>query len=254
MLTRGVKWEVRGPVAFWLGEQRGDEWKQKRVGRLGSSSVGAALQHSHFESASEVSMRMLGVTPPKEMNEAMLQGVIHEDEIREEYERFTGNRVREIGIAVRTSPFGKLGPSGSIEESSADAPPPFPTHLIAVSPDGLVGDDGMIEVKYAQRPYRPLVEGCEMHELDTAHARGDFGCLRHFIWKTHYDQMQLSMVTLGRTWCDYVVKEATTKILRVVRVPIDIEYWNDVMFPGLVKFFTAHQCAAQALENVGKKR
>lgn len=231
------EWECNGAAFVWLGAQRTEAWHALRAGRLGSSSVGAVLQHSRFETPLEVSERMAGVRASKPMNDAMRRGVENEDNVRLEYERASGNVVREVGIALRARPYAPLQVDGT-DEPGARAP--FPEHLIAVSPDGLVGDEGMIEIKYAVRPYAPLVRGCETRNLVQAHERGDFKALREFIWSSHYDQMQLAMVTLGRKWCDYVVKDDETKTLRIVRVPIDVEYWNTQMLPGLTHFFTVH--------------
>lgn len=230
-------WERLGAAYVWNGKQRSDLWKSFRGGRLGSSSVGAALGHSQFDTSAQVFLRMIGKLENKAKNEAIMNGIEHEDEVRAEYERVSGNKVHKVVIALRASPFTPLNDDGS------DVPcdnPPFPEHMIAVSPDGLVGDDGMIEIKYATKPYAPLVEGCEKCDLVNAHKRRDFESLRKCIWESHYDQMQIALVTFGRKWCDYVVKEATTGTLRIVRVPLDVQYWNTVMFPGITRFFDAY--------------
>jgi len=236
-------------VMAWVGEQKSAEWHSLRAGRLGSSSVGAALGRSNFETRLSVARRMLGFDPAKEMNAAMRAGVDAEDDIRLWYEKFAGCTVREIGIAVRVRPFRRLDAvSGEMLENGES----FTEKYLAVSPDGLVGEDGIIEIKNAANGYRPLRHAHENLDLSSAHARGDLDSLREYIWKSHYDQMQLIMATLRRKWCDYVVREAPTQKTFVTRVPLDTEHWNLVMFPGLCDFFAGIEKAQSAASDAAR--
>lgn len=78
--------------------------------------------------------------------------------------------------------------------------------FLAVTPDGLVGDDGMIECK---APYR--------------------GKYTHFDGAPYYiPQMQLQMACTGRKWCDFAVLQRDGQ-LHVSRLLADPHWLGDVM-------------------------
>lgn len=111
-----------------------------------------------------VSERITGWVEPTWVSDDMLRG--HEDEplARAAYAEHTGLTVTQCGFMAREEQHWKLG----------------------LSPDGLVGNDGLIEIK-SRRP---------KGQLKTALLDG--------IPAEHMAQCQAAMVVSGRSWVDYV--------------------------------------------------
>lgn len=80
--------------------------------------------------------------------------------------------------------------------------------FIGCSPDGLVGKDGLIEIKCHndEKHFRLICEGVE-------------GIDKGYWW-----QMQMQMLVTGRTWCDYVAFNPNFKQTLVIhRIEADKE-------------------------------
>lgn len=93
-------------------------------------------------------------------------------------------------------------------------------NFLAVTPDGLVDDDGLIEVKC---PYRA--------DYTTAAERPDY-----------LAQMQLQMAVTGRKWCDFVIwrKTDTGDGLDIDRVAYDPD-WLPSVLPELESFMAEYR-------------
>ena len=113
-------------------EQGTEEWRLARCGSLGASQLNEALAttKSGWGASREnlknriIAERLTGVPVDTFENSAMIWGRTTEPDARKAYESHTGTFVEEMGIA----------------------PHPLLKHTHA-SPDGLVGDDGLIEIK-----------------------------------------------------------------------------------------------------------
>lgn len=114
-------------------EQRSDEWYANRCGQLGASQISKALAKgkSGAESSTRrnliaelVSMRLTGVAPEGFTSAAIQWGIDNEPIARSAYEVKHGVFVDQIGWV----------PHPSIEWTGC-------------SPDGLIGDDGLTEIK-----------------------------------------------------------------------------------------------------------
>lgn len=206
------------PVAsgwMWKGEQRSRAWldlkdagpeiERIRCSSLGGSTVGAALNHSNFTTAEQQARKTAHLVPPDLLNEAMRHGTEQEPYACAAYENATGNCVEHVGAFVPDNL--------------------FPHGYLVVSPDGLVGEDGCIEIKCPKLMYY-------------GQKSQDENSRRRAIFTSHYDQMQLVMATAGRKWCDYVVyaTEAEKPLLSITRVPFNQEYWES-MRRGINEFF-----------------
>lgn len=152
--------------------QGSPEWLQARRGRITGSRFRDALDRTAkgelsakaklyaFDTARE---RFGGSVAPVFVNSAMRMGTEQEPLARAAYEAETGNVVLEAGFAVTLD--GRFG----------------------CSVDGLVGDDGIIEIK--------TLVGSDM--LFTAMVDGDCS--------TYMAQMLGGMWILGRQWCDLIL-------------------------------------------------
>jgi hypothetical protein len=114
--------------------------------------------------ATLVAERIAGWTDPSYMNDDMWRGVLHEPIARDKYAEVNKVAVDEVGFLVRDD-WG---------------------YQIGASPDGLVGEDGGIEVKCprAKTHIRTIVED-EVPAI-------------------HVPQVQACLLVSGREWWDYV--------------------------------------------------
>lgn len=152
-------------------EQRTPEWENVRLGKVTASriiDVQAKLKGGGYGAtranyiADIVCERLTGERDEAYINAAMQHGIDNEPLARIAYEAATGNLVEEVGFV----------PHPSIAMAGA-------------SPDGLVGDDGLIEIKCPNK---------------ATHL--DFLLTRKIPLKYEL-QMLFQMICTGRKWCDY---------------------------------------------------
>lgn len=152
-------------------EQRSEEWFAARLGKVTASKVadvvartktgyGASRQNYMNQLLDEL---MTGRKQDGFSNAAMQWGIETEPQARAAYEILTGNEVTEVGFVVHPT----------IDQAGA-------------SPDGIVGDDGMVEIK-----------------CPNTGTHRDF-LLTGKIPKRYYLQMQWQMACCQRHWCDFV--------------------------------------------------
>lgn len=150
-------------------EQRTPEWHKARLGRLTASRVadmmartrngwGTSRANYAWELAIE---RLTGEPTPSFCSPAMQWGVDTEDRARAAYQIHALCNVEEIGFVEH------------------------PTLFAGASPDGLIGDDGMLEIKCPN----PATHGETL--------------LNGTIADKYMKQMQFQMACAGRQWCDF---------------------------------------------------
>jgi len=174
-------------------EQRTEEWMKARCGSLGASQLNEALATTKtgWGASREnlknriIAERLTGIVEPSFVSKPMLRGIEMEDAARKAYEAHTGVFVDEMGIAYH----------------------PVLKHTHA-SPDGLVGDDGLIEIK---------VPNTQTHikTLRTKKAPSEY-----------INQMMWQMRCTDRQWCDFVSWDDRAPVgmqLFIVRVHRDEE-------------------------------
>lgn len=150
--------------------QRSEDWKQARVGSLGASCVQdvVARTKSGYSAsranrrASLVLERITGQPEATFVSSAMQHGIDTESEARAAYAFKVDADVVEVGL-VRHPKIGN-------------------THA---SPDGLIGDDGLLEIKCPQAAaHLALLLGEPVPDK-------------------YVTQMLWQMACTGRAWCDY---------------------------------------------------
>lgn len=152
-------------------EQGSDEWRKARLGRVTASRVADVIAKtksgwstSRANYAAELVAERLTNEPTQGYTNAVMQrGSEMEPEARQAYEIMHGVEVRQIGFVIHPD----------IEMSGA-------------SPDGLVGDDGHVEIKcpHTATHIATLLGGTTPQKYIT--------------------QMQWQMACTGRHWCDFV--------------------------------------------------
>ena len=150
-------------------EQRSEEWFQARLGLVTASRVADVLAKiKSGESASRrnykiqlVSERLTGERQETYINQAMQDGIDREQFARDKYVQQFGE-VEEVGFVKH------------------------PTLEAGASPDGMVGDDGIIEIK------------CPMGSTHTE------TLMTQDIPSKYVPQVQFQLLVTGRKWCDFV--------------------------------------------------
>lgn len=145
-----------------------EEWHQERLGKVTASRISDVMMKTttagYQNYRSELIVERLTGKPAKTFTtDAMQHGIETEPQARAMYCLLEGQDVAEMGFA----------PHPTIEASGA-------------SPDGLVGNDGLVEIKCPQL---------------TEHIRVLTGGA---IKRQYMLQMQWQMACTGRTWCDFV--------------------------------------------------
>jgi putative phage-type endonuclease len=152
-------------------EQNTPEWHQQRLGKLTASRFSDAVARtkngwgaSRTRYIGElVSERLTGVPYPKFQNSEMQRGLLMEPEARSTYTFFHDADVERIGFIDHPT----IAMSGC-------------------SPDGLVGSDGLVEIK------------CPATHTHIATLNGEA------IDIAYVAQMHWQMACTGRQWCDFV--------------------------------------------------
>lgn len=170
-------------------KQRTEEWFQARLGRVTASRIadvmaktksgyGAGRKNYMAELLVE---RLTGETAESFVSSAMQWGTDHEDEARAEYEFVADCLVDEVGFVEH------------------------PTLFSGASPDGLVGEDGMVEIKCPNTATH----------IETL--------LSGTVDRKYRLQMQWQMECSGRQWCDFVSYDPRLAghEIRVIRVERD---------------------------------
>ena len=165
-------------------EQRSPEWYAARLGRVTASRVadimaktksGPSASRANYM-AELICERLTGMQGASYQNAAMAWGVEREPEARLAYEAKTGDLVTEVGFT----------PHDSIDMSGA-------------SPDGLVNDDGLVEIKCPNTATH----------IDTL--------LSGTVPSKYMYQMQWQMACTGRQWCDFISYDP--------RMPENMQLW-----------------------------
>lgn len=155
-------------------EQGSDEWFALRCGLLTAGSTGklvtpATLKRANNEKVRAhmwelLAERITEYTPPTFLGDKMIRGLNDEITAREKYTERYGVEVTKMGLVINDGFGFRLG----------------------FSPDGLVGDDGFIEVKSRdQRFQAETIVSDEVPEEFQA-------------------QIQCGLMVTERKWCDFI--------------------------------------------------
>jgi putative phage-type endonuclease len=201
-------------------EQRTDEWYLTRLGKVTASSLYKVLAKTKTGYGADrgnymtqlVLERVTGTKADFYTNASMQWGIDQEPFARAAYEATKGVMVEEIAFV----------PHPTIEMSGA-------------SPDGLVGDDGMVEIKC---PDSKTMLECWLSDNP--------------VESKYMAQMQWQMRCADRNWCDYVVfdpRMPPKAQLFVDRVERDDE-WIAATEIEVVKFLAEVDAKVAALKKI----
>jgi len=182
----------------------GNGLSELRIGRITGSRVSAILGLNPYSKRTDVLREM----------------------VREHHgapSEFTGNDATRYGQKMEPQALAQYESERGVMTYGGGECVVHPVHdFLAVTPDGLIGDDGMIECK---APYR--------------------GNYTDWTGAAYYvPQMQLQMAVTGRDWCDFAVLQRDG-VLHVTRMERNPEWLNDVM-PLLESFMADYHSAIAA--------
>lgn len=201
-------------------EQRTDEWYTARLGKVTASSLYKVLAKTKTGYGADrgnymtqlVLERITGTKADSYTNAAMQWGVEQEPFARAAYEASRGVMVDEVGFV------------------------PHPTiEMAGASPDGLVGNDGMVEIKC---PDSKTALECWLSDNP--------------VEGKYFAQMQWQMRCADRAWCDYVVFDPRMPAkaqLFVTRVMRD-DAWLATTEAEVVKFLAEVDAKVAALKKI----
>lgn len=178
-------------------QQRTPAWHVARRGKLTASNLGATLGLVSYTSRETAYRRALG-TDKFEGNVATQYGTDNENNGVMDYQILSGNMVEATGLHVHKD-----------------------NTWLAGSPDGFVGEEGMIEVKC---PYYRRKDGSRLHKEVPHH---------------YYLQMNALLEICDRAWCDYVCWSPSGMV--VYRV-----YRDTLLFEYLLTYYSQFYAAMQA--------
>jgi len=196
-----------GNYIIFFMPQGSSEWHEKRKNRLTMSNAASAIGTNRFETPEQLSEYLTGKKERifSEKSKMLMQmGSERENEVREWYqEKYPNRKIYEIGFAV-----------------------PKWNDYLGCSPDGMVDDDGIIEIKHTSEFYKSLL----IYYNDKKNKK-----LIDYISPTHYAQIQGNLGILERKWCDYIVKEFEGSTIKI-RVPFDNNFWEEIQKPRMIAF------------------
>jgi putative phage-type endonuclease len=201
-------------------EQRTDDWFAARLGKVTASSLYKVLAKTKTGYGADrgnymtqlVLERVTNTKADSYTNAAMQWGIDQEPFARAAYEAAKGVLVDEVAFV------------------------PHPTiEMAGASPDGLVGDDGMVEIKC---PDSKTALECWLSDNP--------------VEGKYFAQMQWQMRCADRDWCDYVVFDPRMPAkaqLFVTRVKRDDE-WLATTEAEVVKFLAEVDAKVAALKKI----
>lgn len=173
----------------WLSERAGKVTASKIADVMAKTKSGPTAMRTNYM-ADLVAERLTGIPKQGFTNDAMRWGTETEPQARAMYELETGLTVVETGFV----PHPTLGGTGA-------------------SPDGLVGDDGLVEIK------------CPNTATHIETLRGAA------IDRKYVLQMHWQMICTGREWCDFVSFDPRLPIemqMHIRRVERDAELVEEI--------------------------
>ena len=162
-------------------EQGTEEWLKIRLGKFGGTNAqavatnGKGLETLCYEKVGEI---ITGRSKDRYTNKDMERGNEFETIARQAYEMQTGSDVKQIGYAELSE-------------------------YVGVSPDGLVGEDGLVEIKCPTDA--KFIKFLINRKPDSK-----------YIW-----QMQHQMYVTNRKWCDFVIFNDNLNRLEITRIERD---------------------------------
>ena len=178
-------------------EQRSDEWRQARLGKFSGSDFHIMLGNSQAK---------------KDFLWEKFSERKYQDSDKEEFQTFYMERGSNLEFEARRM-YNLVNDVVVTEVGLVEDDGEFDGYAVC-SPDGLVGDDGIIEIKGLVAKY---------HEQYTNPASDKF----EYIKPEYRTQVQYNLLITGRKWCDFVYYHPRAGI-HIIRIDRDEDYINKI--------------------------
>lgn len=174
-------------------EQRTDEWKQLRLGKFSGSDfhimLGKSVAKTDFMWEKFAEKKYNDSDKEEFTTFYMERGAVTEAEARRVYSVVKEVEVKEVGLVEDDGEFDGIA---------------------VCSPDGLVGEDGIIEIKCLVAKY---------HEQYTNPSSDKY----EYIKPEYRTQVQFNLLITDRQWCDFVYYHPRCGV-HIIHIERDEEY------------------------------
>lgn len=200
------------------GQATNTLWLEERRKRLTASWFGLVCKRYPYSSCKPVVQRMLYPKSDLQNNRHLQHGRKYEQHALLQYKRENVS-VQECGLFIHDK-FGFLG----------------------ASPDGLIGEDGLIEVKCPSSAVDMTIEEAIDKVKSLCLEKTVDSVIRLKRNHDYYYQVQGQLQICKRSWCDFVVwilrtKPPFTDNMFIERIVRDDEFWKTKMLPKLQTFY-----------------
>ncbi|CAG9818817.1 unnamed protein product [Phaedon cochleariae] len=181
-------------------------WKNERRKRVTASHFGEICKARSTETKIRVAKKIM--FPEPNFNKYTRHGKDFEKQAIVEYEELTKKICRQTGLIIHEK-----------------------HQFIGGSPDGLVNEDGIVEVKcpFSVKNF-DVLEACRLGKIPYCDKSG---CLK--VVSDHYYQIQGLLQVTNRNWCDFVIY--TFKGIKVERIHRNDRFWEETILPKLKEFY-----------------
>lgn len=174
-------------------EQRTDEWRQSKIGKFSGSDfhimLGSSQTKTDYMWGKYSEVKYQDTDKEEYSSLYMERGTVLEPEARRVYSAVTEQEVKEVGLVEDDGEFDGYA---------------------VCSPDGLVGEDGIIEIKCLVAKY---------HEQYTNPTSKKY----EYIKPEYKTQVQYNLFITDRKWCDFVYYHPRAGI-HIIHIERDEEY------------------------------
>lgn len=172
-------------------EQGTDEWHELRKGVLTSTAIKTLITPTGKLANNEKTRAHVYEVAAQRINARREESYISFDMMR-------GHMEEILARDLYSKHYAPVTECGFVTEDKLG-------FIVGYSPDGLVGEDGLIEIKSAKAKIQVqrITDGCMPNE--------------------HYAQVQTGLWVTGRKWCDFISYSNGMK-MQVVRVEVDEAY------------------------------
>lgn len=246
--------------------QQSQGWKEARSERLTASNFGHLVvpKYKNQQQLADDLLCARTETFSEDALERMRHGTVTEDPARDWYSTVTNDATTSwYATNADNSARQWYSTTYKVPVIQVGLAVPKWCQQIGGSPDGLVGTDGLIEIKCPKIMYWSLTYKIQGKPLETG---ASFGIPAHLTPKmkegeydtcpvylkyphipiTHYAQMQGNLAIFGRKWCDYIVYATDSGQAYVERVMYDHDFWIDLY--GRIQAFLSRVVPARRAE------
>lgn len=220
------KWCDLGSIKLRDAKKIIPDWNKYRY-RISASNAGSVLGLDKRCTLSDVAKRIKRITTVKQ-NAAMKYGIETEPEARNYFE----NEMRE-----------KLKKEGDpnwdkfvVKKCDGILLSMFDPRLSCI-PDGIVGEDSIIEIKCTEKMYYSLLQ--YKARLDKDEDSFDPTDHSHII-DMHYAQIQMELAIMNRKKCYYIVYCKLDNKAFIQPILRDHDYWTDFAYPKICSFYDTY--------------